>query len=51
MKMEVGWLTNIRGTHPIRVFTDWKSPAAFQKAFEQLLGDLKSAQTIPPQLV
>lgn len=51
MKIEDDWLTAIRGMRAIRNVTDWKNPAAFQKAFEELLGDLKAAHAIPPPAV
>ena len=44
MTLETGWPALIRNTRNIGDFRRWKAHDAYQKAFNQLLRDLKTAE-------
>ena len=47
MRIKVGWAADIRRSRNIGDFTEWKNHAAYQKAFDRLLRNLKSNK--PPE--
>jgi hypothetical protein len=47
MTLETGWLALIRNTRNIGDFRRWKTHGVYQKAFNQLLRDLKTAERQP----